>query len=382
VNVNRSRGAALVLAWGTRPVREDYIRIFSKVSLFLKSVAILACGLLVGACAGLPSAAEIAIKDSGVQVARGMRIYWLNDHEVLFGGPTEESRVRKDSVAEPINRVSVWNIRTNQVTRFGELAGSLCYHEGYIVFWERDVPTNRLWINYGKLGETTRQERGPAQGEFDPVTCRPIKDLPPRPEWTQGLAIRWLRSDHGFLVLGAADPKEAMKNTPIQFCSNAERASCVELPIKQRESRGFEWVPFKKAYFVVGHYFQVDSRHPRGGFNRSPWPLGAPLPAWWLYPDGRVEQLLLPPGRWLEYFVYPSSVGFLTVGAGPSAFEQSLYLIQDDKGVSIVHGLIQTPAVSPDGCRIAINHDPQPLKTNARNNSHVTLKIIELCQGS
>jgi hypothetical protein len=59
-----------------------------------------------------------------------------------------------------------------------------------------------------------------------------------------------------------------------------------------------------------------------------------------------------------------------------------LYLIQDGKGVSIVHGLIQTTAVAPDGCRIAISHDPQPLKTNARNNSHVTLKIIELCQGS
>src|SRR5262245_43215539 len=97
---------------------------------------LLVWAMAVGSCAGVPAAHEFAVKDSGVQAARGMRIYWINDNEVLFGGPTGETRLRKDGFVEPINRVSVWNTRTNEITRFGELAGSLCYFEGYVVFWE------------------------------------------------------------------------------------------------------------------------------------------------------------------------------------------------------------------------------------------------------
>jgi hypothetical protein len=310
-----------------------------------------------------------------------MRIYWLNDEEVLFGGPTEETRVRKDGVAEPINRVSVWNIRTNQVRRFGELAGSLCYHEGYVVFWERDVPTNRLWINYGKLGETTRQERGPAQGEFDPVTCRPIKELPPRPEWTQGLAIRWLRPEHGLLVLGSAATTEFMKNAPINYCAEGKKERCIELPIKRRESRGFEWVPFRGAYFVVSHYFQTDPRNPSGGFNLSPWPPETPMPVWWLYPDGRIEEVKLPSGPWLQTIAAPTAQGFTTINTYFTIGQAGVYLIRGDKAERILEGFVEQQGVSPDGCSIAVNHDPKPLETNARNNRHVTLKVIRLCQG-
>jgi hypothetical protein len=338
-------------------------------------------GVPTAACTGIPLAGEFAVKDSGVQAERGIRIYWLSNDEVLFGGPTAETKRRPDGVDEPINRVSVWNVRTNEIKRYGELAGSLCYYEGYVVFWERDVPTNRLWINYGKLGETVRLERGPGQGEFDPVTCRPIKELPPRPEWTAGLAVRWLRPEHGLLVLGSAETSEFMKNSPISYCPEGEKARCVETPLRRRESRGFEWVPFKRAYFVIGDYFRVNPRQPSGGFNLSPWPSGLPMPVWWLYPDGRVEEIKLSPGPWLRNFVFPAKVGHLTIGEGPTRWEHSLYLLRSERGEAIIHGLFHAQAVSPDGCKLAVNHDPKPLETNARNYRHVTLKVVELCQG-
>ena len=346
-----------------------------------RRLLLILCGALTAACVSLPWAGEFEIKDSGVQADRGIRIYWLNNDDVLFAGPTGETRPRRDGVAEPINRVSVWNIRTNEVKRYGELAGSLCYYEEYVVFWERDVPTNRLWINYGKFGETVRQERGPAQGEFDPVTCRPIKELPPRPEWTQGLAVRWLRAEHGLLVLGSADPKEAFKNTSISYCPGGEQARCIKLPIKQRESRGFEWVPFKGAYFVVGHYFQVDPKHPSGGFGRSPWPAGIPMPVWWLYPNGQVEEIMLPTGHWLQTIVVPTVLGFATTNTYFTTGQAGVYLVRGEKVSRIFEGFVEQLAYSPDGCKIAVNHDPRPLETNARNNRHVTLKVVELCQG-
>jgi hypothetical protein len=349
-------------------------------------LVLLAWTVLGTACAGLPFAEDFQVKDSGVQVARGVRIYWLNDSEVLFGGPTEETRLRKDGVAEPINRVSVWNIRTNQIRRFGELAGSLCYHEGYVVFWERDVATNRLWINYGTLGETTRQERGPAQGEFDSVTCRPIKDLPPRPEWVQDFAIRWLRPEHGLLVLGSASATESLKNTTISYCPRGEKARCVTTLLKRRESNGFEWAPFKGAYFVSSNYFHEDAGHPAGGYTRGPWPLGKPQPIWWLHVDGRVETTVLPPGPWNEggsVLFRPTSKGIFVqshnlgrTGLGNAGG----YLVRNDGEVlKLVSAYIETSAISPNGCRAAYVHDPYDTYPRTKRIDRITLRVIELC---
>jgi hypothetical protein len=182
-------------------------------------------------------------------------------------------------------------------------------------------------------------------------------------------------------VLGSAEVKDIFKNTPVSYCPAGEKALCIQLPIKQRESRGFDWVPFKRAYFVVGDYFQVDSRHPSGGFNRSPWPKGISMPAWWLYPDGRVEEIKLPAGHWLQTTVVPTATGFATINTYFTVGQAGVYLIRGNNVTRILEGFVEQLAVSPDGCKIAVNHDPKPLETNARNNEHVTLKVIELCQG-
>lgn len=345
------------------------------------------CGLLTAACAGLPLAAEFIVKNSEIQVRGGIRIYWINNDEVLFGGPTGETRKREDGFIEMINRVSVWNIRTNEIRRYGELAGSLCYYEGYVVFWEREVLSNRLWINYGKLGETTRLERGPSQGEFDPATCRPVKEVQARPEWTKGLAVRWLRPEHGLLVLGSSDPKEALKNTPIRYCPGGEKARCMDTLLKRRESKGFEWTPFKGAYFVSSEYFYEDSRHPAGGYTRSPWPLNQLRPVWWLFPDGSIETILLPSGPWRE----GGSIAFLPTVEGVFVQSHNLsktglgnagaYLVHGEKITKLASAYVESPSVSPDGCRVAYVHDPYDRFPREKRLSQITLRVVEFCQG-
>jgi hypothetical protein len=282
-------------------------------------------------------------------------------------------------VAELVTRVTVWNVRTDEIRRYGELAGSLCYYEGWVVFWERDVPTDRLWINQGKLGETVRTERGPAQGEFDPVTCRPIKESPPRPEWTRGLAVRWLRPEHGLLVLGSSERSEFMKNTPIRYCDQGKQELCIELPLRQRETRGFDWQPFKRAYFIFADYFRLVPRHPDGGFNVRPWPEGLPMPVWWLYPGGRVDEIKLPAGHWLQSRVVPTAVGYATINTYFTIGQAGVYLIRGEKVQRILDGFVEQQAISPDGCRLAVHHDPKPLETYARKYQLITLKVIELC---
>lgn len=338
---------------------------------------------VVAGCAGFVPAADFPIRDSGLYASSNVAIYWLNDEEVLFGGPTGETRRRPDGVDEPVNRVSVWNIRTNQVRRYSEVAAQLCYYEGYIVFWQHDVPSRRLWVNYGKLGAEKREERGTLKpGEYyDTYTCRHHSELPSLPDWTKGLGIRRLIPEHGFLI-----NEYSFRNTPYSFCSpKAEQSQCVPMPIKRREIMGFRWYPFKQAYFAVGHYFRVVPNHPDGGFGESPWPKDLPMPVWWMYPDGRTEEIKLPAGPWLRTFVFPTRSGMVTIGEGPSAFEQTLYLVNDGGGIPLLHGLFQGSHlghfVSPDGCKIAVNHDPKPLQTTARNFKHVTLKVIDFCKG-
>ena len=344
-------------------------------------VAVLTLG-----CASAGTSPDFQVRDSGLHAAFDIPIYWINNEEVLFAGPTGETRRRPDGVDEPITRVSVWNTRTNAVRRYAEITNRLCYHDGYVVFWQRDFSSKRSWMNFGKLGEESRIERNTENtGEFyDAHTCRHHTELPARPEWTKELGWRRLLPEHGFLVT-----EQGFKNAPYSFCPRGAMArhECSALLINQREVLGFTWYSFKAAYFAAGHFFRPDPRHPYGGAGETPWPKGIPMPVWWLYPDGRTEVTMLPPGPWLNYFVFPTRAGMVTIGRGPSQFGNSLYLVKDEKAIPILEGLFRAGTsygklVSPNGCRMAINHDPKPLETNAKNFKHVTLKVIDFCHGA
>ena len=210
----------------------------------------------------------------------------------------------------PRNRSTVYQLgtRTGEVRRYGEIAAQLCYHDGYVVYWQRVSP-QRLRVNYGKLGEETRVERALQTGEFyDAHTCRNQNELDFLPVWAKQANARRLLPQHGFLV---ADGDQGTRLIACPTDAN-DRAQCVGLSIGQREVRTFRWHPFKGAYFAVGHYFQVDASHPDLCVGRSPWPQGVPMPVWWLYPDGRTERVMLLSGPWLNYFVFPTRNGFAT----------------------------------------------------------------------
>ncbi|HZO55660.1 MAG TPA: hypothetical protein VFB63_23320 [Bryobacteraceae bacterium] len=333
--------------------------------------------VLTFGCASAGTSPDFQIRDSGLRAAHNISVYWISNEEVLFAGPTGETRKRPDGSEEPINRVSTWNSRTSEVRRYGEIAAQLCYHDGYVVYWQRVSP-QRLRVNYGKLGEESGVERGPLQtGEFyDAHTCRNQNELDALPVWAKQANARRLLPQHGFLVADGGS-----RNTTYSLCPTDanDRAQCVGLSIGQREVRTFNWHPFKGAYFAVGHYFQVDASHPDGGVGRSPWPKGVPMPVWWLYPDGRTERVMLPSGPWLNYFVSPTRNGFATVGHN-NAGQQTLYFMAGDAVRPILVGLIEKDAVSPDGCRLAVIHDPKkPSDPTPQHQRHITLKVIDFC---
>lgn len=352
--------------------------------------AVRALALLLAALAtscATRASGDFTVKDSGKQVAQFSRLYWLDNHRLLFQGPDGKYVERADGYRRPIYRLLVWDTESGQITQGRRVGGGLCYHNGFIRYWrwkisDGEFPTESEWFA-GPFGQEKPIDRNATNPDkFNWETCKPYSELPPRPKWTQELAVRWLGAGDGLLILGPADPQKALRNWPIKYCPHGTESTCVETPLKRRESKGFNWVPFKKAYFVASVYFQVLPKHPHGGYNRLPWPTGLPMPIWWLYPDGRTEEIKLPPGPWLQTFVYPTRAGIVTIGQGPTRWEHSLYLIRGNRGSALLHGLFHTAAVSPDGCKVAVHHDGAPLKTNARNNRHVTLKVIELCHAN
>jgi hypothetical protein len=105
------------------------------------------------------------------------------------------------------------------------------------------------------------------------------------------------------------------------------------------------------------------------------------MPVWWLYPDGRLDEIKLPAGHWLQTVVVPTASGFATINTYFTIGQAGVYLIRGERVTRVLEGLVEQQAVSPSGCRMAVRHDPRPFETNARNYRHVTLKAIDLCAG-
>lgn len=103
------------------------------------------------------------------------------------------------------------------------------------------------------------------------------------------------------------------------------------------------------------------------------------MPVWWLYPDGTVDEITLPAGYWLQSMVVPTAVGYATINTYFTIGQAGVYLIRGEKVQRVLDGLVAQQAISPDGCRLAVHHDPRPFETYALKYQLVTLKVIEFC---
>jgi hypothetical protein len=350
--------------------------------------AIAGCVLLTSAGSGLTQDTRVGriepaseVFESGLEADNTGSIYWVSDDEVLFLGPTGENRIREDGFRERIKRVTTWNVKTKEVKRYAIVSGGLCYDDGNISYYDVNYATHKHWSSHGQLdGVVTREEKFI---RFDPITCLADDRVPPLPEWTKDRWIQRLRPEHGFLDLG---PRREMKNTPVSlFRFGSDTA--LELPIKRREfvSTRPKFYPFKGAYFLESDYFAPDPRHPVGGINQGPWPRDVPRPVWWLFPDGKVEEIVIPPAVWMREQIVPtrtalialSNVFFTVTGTVPY---DGVYVIygKDTEAVRALRGITGTTATSSDGCRLAVRRQPQPGK---RHPGYWTLTVLDLCRG-
>jgi hypothetical protein len=322
--------------------------------------------------------AEYPVKDSGRVANSDLKIYWLDNRSVLFQGHflnADGSINGPNGTIKTSETLYEWDTDSRALKEHGDIGGGLCYANGYVRYWRRkegESDGKIVDLIAGEIGKQTKIDPSLPDLPIDRETCKPRNDLP-LPEWTQGKKVLRLKPEHGFLVLG---PDKQDRNTQVTFHLKGAMEG-ITMPFKRREaSLAFiKYAPFKQAYFIVGEYFLANPNHPDGGYNMSPWPKGTAIPAWWLYLDGRVEEIKLPTesrdGVWFFgmrngiYYVSPRS---------PNA--NGLFKVLNDKKVDrILRGQIDAYAISSDGCRIAMNHDPN--FTGKRGQG--TVKAINVC---
>jgi len=326
------------------------------------------------------SALSIQIIESGVEAGDQSSVFWISSDEVLFYGPSGEHVIRSDGFRKPVYRLTTWNLRTRETKRFNEIDAALCYYNGNIAFKEMDNALMKQWTSVGRFpGGITRFDDAV---RFDPLTCMPIEALAPLPAWTKDRSIMRLRPEHGFLDLG---PQREQKNEPVRLVRNGNDKR-IELPIRRREFLPVwvQYYPHKGAYFFPGDFFRLDTRNPHGGYNLSPWPEGMPRPVRWLYPNGSVEELIVPYAKWARRTLIPTKVGMLAMDStfftvtGESPWD-GLYLL-DGKGWSqrFSRGLFHEHALSEDGCKLAVRRQPEP---GRRRPEYWTVTIYNVCAG-
>lgn len=300
------------------------------------------------------------------------KLYWISNEEVLFLGYEVVPGASQGSDRELVDyRVSIWNVRTNAIRilqDFGRDYPSTCFSDGHVLLRAR-TEDGVLRTYYG---DTSAVELAAPDREFHDVFCRPLEKVHRLPKWTQGRDIRWLkRIDAGFVDFGEIN--KSMQNTPIRlYRHGASEKDGIVLPLGSREVwKTFPYFAFKGAFFVESTY------------RLLPRPKGVPYPLYWLYQDGRLEQIVdLPWGPWrnnASSWPVPTNAGVAVVSLNANVrnardlAHAGLYLVAHGRVTKLLTTWIQATAVSPNGCLLAF--DSAHRMTEKEN----VLKAIDLC---
>jgi hypothetical protein len=321
------------------------VRIAAPVCLLAASVAVLlGCSFAAVGMgsneANRPHVTEVPI--------RGGPLGWHDNESIVVYIHLGDKQIRKDGVVEEVGRIATYNYKTREQRVYGKVTSGQCYSDGYVSYIFLDKMTDELWASYGPLGNevTRRIKRG--EMSFDSgtqyQTCRPFSERPQPPEWARGRFFVWnLRAGHGVLSCATRDYYE--KTVKARF-HRIDDSIGVELPFTCYDvRRGFMYYPFKKAYFAQEFAPVI------------PWPQGRDRKAYWLYPDGRVETIVFPYSSAIRGEMLPTVKGILSLNVPESRTEDYRIHFIAPEGIKELYRGYGFGVVSPDGCKIAMNHD-------------------------
>ena len=270
----------------------------------------------------------------------GGRFAWIDSETVLFIGarnhPTDPRAVVGPTA---LHR---WNVKTGEVSAIMDVgeAADVCYDRGYLY-----VAFNRGDDRVIRQGPIERQEEivfkrrteSPFKGHFNRYNCR-FREIPraTRPDYGVDTV---LRDDHGFIE--AERPSEPFPQRKYFLVRPPDQRIQISLPCG---AGGPRYSEFRHAYV-----YQDGRGFSSRNIERRVCVVGI---------DGTVANYTLPKGDWLQGTVYGMPMQGALLMISLSTVEGA-YLVRGDSVEKIVKGYVNSFAVSPDGCTVALNINPK-----------------------
>ncbi len=297
-------------------------------------------------------------------------IVWLDDEHILFDGKKYITSVEDRALI-------IWRIGKG-FEYYKTNASGICFSQGTIRYtaYKNALHTKKdRTIFQGQFRKEKPIDESNARF-FDKLNCRALDY---RPVEKYGRGQLFLLEGHGYLDFGAAG--DTHSKSPVLFYKD-ESSKPIELPFHKQEisSSQIKYYPFKQAYLIFGRYENQYALIKKKSLSGA-----IPQPLWWVYPDGDVEEVTIPPGPWLlggSTFLRATKEGiFISYlgGKATSTSGQGIYFIKGDQFQKIVGGFAIAPAVSPDGCRVAYSHKRSSYESVSERN-RMTLKVINFCE--
>ena len=342
--------------------------------MFTKLLYPLLALLMLPSC-GLHS--PLVANESGVRIVdlkvSGLPTGWVDNETILLSVDSGETFLRKDGSRSAVIRLVGFNYQTKEQRIYGRTDAGLCFFNGYVSYFYQDEQTGELIAAHGLLGQEKRQIFKSGSIDFDRGprgSCRPWNERPAIPDWIGSKAGVWhLSPGLGFVDCNVAAATVDTRRVKARFHSLNDHLG-VELPFSCYQIQtSLRYYSFRNAYF--GLEFDV----------RSPWPVGRDRFVFWLHPDGNVEQVLLRYSDAIRDEVIPTARGLMAFSQPyDRAADYWVYFITADATKPVLRGYA-TGVTSPDGCKVAVLHDPERrARVEGRKTAaDPSVKVLEVC---
>lgn len=333
--------------------------------------------------------ATFVLKDSEFPASGQHRIYWLNNDRVIFTGyEIKLDKIDKEGRYGREQNIYIWDTQKNSRTVYVKNASLGCYFRGYIRYSILDGPSKK-----GPMGQErtyldmlyskdTWEEEPPEWEEnvkMHPITCRSYRAKPFKVQ----ADIVELLPEHGYLNFALPVTHQPGAALPLITFHRLSADAPVLLPVTRNElsRHDVHYLEFLNEYLLFSTHL-VD---PRTGKQVASWRKDAFQQFWTLNPGGTVSELQVPTpyNRWDSLF--PLREGVFATGRSVKVTEPrgpgdaGAYWIHGEGHIEkLAAGLINTRAVSPNGCKVAFA--PEPFD-NLRIENRVTLLLLDICQG-
>lgn len=331
----------------------------------------------------------------------GSRLYWLDNDRVFVPGYAPDDKLF-DENDKPKKGLYILDTRNNTYVRHADLGhySRFCFNEGFVTYTVSGkmgdaVETNRHME--GKFGEEKLLPLGAKQnaslGNKSTYTECPRTDREKRlrPEHVAlekahfSVGAMFLRPEDGYIYSGRCRTEYCAGrgssdrdnfDEPVKLY-RPDRADPIELPILGKElglSSYFRYVAWINKYLIVPATRKdtpIDYSYSLTG--------KAPYRVYLMSPNGEIETIVIPDGKWLR----PSNAAWTRGGLyfnGNMGTEQGEggWLLKPDGKLKRIFELTEPTdaisVVSPDGCKLAV-----PVSAYRDKPRNPFIRVVDFC---